>query len=58
VHESQRLRIPIVALVDTNANPDLVDYPIASNDDAIRSIRIILQKLIDPIIVGMAEAKR
>lgn len=58
VHESQRLRIPIVALVDTNANPDLVDYPIASNDDAIRSIRIILQKLIDPIITAMAELKR
>ncbi|MBX7207738.1 MAG: 30S ribosomal protein S2 [Verrucomicrobiaceae bacterium] len=58
VHEAQRLGIPIVALVDTNANPDLVSYPIAANDDAIRSIRIILQKLIDPIIVGMAEAKR
>lgn len=58
VHEAQRLNIPIVALVDTNANPDLVSYPIAANDDAIRSIRIILQKLIDPIIVGMAEAKR
>lgn len=58
VHEAQRLGIPIVAIVDTNANPDLVSYPIAANDDAIRSIRIILQKLIDPIIVGMAEAKR
>jgi small subunit ribosomal protein S2 len=58
VHEAQRLRIPIVALVDTNANPELVSYPIAANDDAIRSIRIILQKLIDPIITAMAEAKR
>lgn len=58
VNEACRLRIPIVALVDTNADPDLVDYPIAANDDAIRSIRIILQKLIDPIIVAMAEAKR
>jgi small subunit ribosomal protein S2 len=47
-----------VALVDTNANPELVSYPIAANDDAIRSIRIILQKLIDPIITAMAEAKR
>ena len=58
VHEARRLRIPIVALVDSNANPDLVDYPIAANDDAIRSIRIILQKLIDPIIVAQAEAKK
>jgi len=57
VHEARRLRIPIVALVDSNANPDVVDYPIVANDDAIRSIRIILQKLIDPIIVAMDEAK-
>ena len=58
VNEARRLGVPIVAFVDTNADPDLIDYPIAANDDAIRSIRIILQKLIDPIIVAMAEAKR
>lgn len=58
VHEARRLNIPIVALVDTNANPDLVDYPIAANDDAIRSIRIILQKLIDPVITATESAKR
>ncbi len=58
VDEARRLRIPIVALVDTNANPALIDYPIAANDDAIRSIRIILQKLIDPIIMAVAEIKR
>jgi small subunit ribosomal protein S2 len=58
VAEARRLKIPIVALVDTNADPDIVDYPIAANDDAIRSIRVILQKLIDPVIVAMAEAKR
>ena len=52
VAEARRLRIPIVALVDTNADPHVIDYPIASNDDAIRSIRIILQKLIDPIIIA------
>jgi small subunit ribosomal protein S2 len=56
VHEARRLRIPIVALVDSNADPELVDYPIAANDDAIRSIRVILQKLIDPIIVAQDEA--
>ncbi|CAN5500032.1 30S ribosomal protein S2 [soil metagenome] len=53
VAEALRLKIPIVALVDTNANPDVIDYPIASNDDAIRSIRIILQNLIDPVIAAM-----
>ncbi len=58
VNEANRLKIPIVALVDSNADPDRVEYPIASNDDAIRSIRIILQKLIDPVIVAMAEAKK
>jgi small subunit ribosomal protein S2 len=47
-----------VALVDTNADPDKIDYPIASNDDAIRSIRIILQKLIDPIIIAVEGAKK
>ena len=58
VNEANRLNIPIVALVDSNADPDRVEYPIASNDDAIRSIRVILQKLIDPVIVAMAEAKK
>jgi small subunit ribosomal protein S2 len=57
VHEARRLKIPIVALVDTNADPNIIDYPIAANDDAIRSIRIILQKLIDPVIAATAEAK-
>lgn len=42
VAEARRLNIPIVALVDTNCDPDLVDYPIPGNDDAIRSIRMIL----------------
>ena len=58
VAEARRLKLPIVAMVDTNADPDKVDYPIAANDDAIRSIRVILQKLIDPVIVATAEAKR
>ena len=58
VHEASRLNIPIVAMVDSNADPDKVDYPIASNDDAIRAIRIILQKLIGPIIEAQAEAKK
>ena len=40
--EARRLKIPVVAIVDTNCDPDLVDYPIAGNDDAIRSVRMIL----------------
>ena len=44
VAEAQRLKIPTVAIVDTNADPDEVSYPIAGNDDAIRAIRVILQK--------------
>ncbi len=50
VSEARRLKIPIVAIVDTNANPELIDYPIAGNDDAIRAIRIVLQKLVDAIV--------
>ena len=42
VAEARRLKIPVVAIVDTNCDPDLVNYPIAGNDDAIRSVRMIL----------------
>ncbi|MHA3770740.1 30S ribosomal protein S2 [Verrucomicrobiota bacterium sgz303538] len=50
VAEARRLGIPVVAIVDTNSNPELVDYPIAGNDDAIRAIRTILQKLVDAVV--------
>lgn len=50
VAEANRLKVPIVAIVDTNCDPERVDYPIAGNDDAIRSIRVILQKLVDAIM--------
>ncbi|GAB4174783.1 MAG: 30S ribosomal protein S2 [Terrimicrobiaceae bacterium] len=46
VAEAVRLKIPVVAIVDTNCDPDRISYPIAGNDDAIRSIRVILQKLV------------
>jgi small subunit ribosomal protein S2 len=49
VREANRLGIPVVAIVDTNCDPDLVNYPIAGNDDAIRSIRVVLTKLVDAI---------
>lgn len=55
VAEARRLDIPVVALVDTNADPDLVDYPIAGNDDAIRSVRLILATLSQVIMQSRAE---
>ena len=48
--EAKRLNIPTIAIVDTNADPSLVTYPIAGNDDAIRAIRIVLQKLVDALV--------
>jgi len=50
VAEATRLKIPVVAIVDTNCDPDRVAYPIAGNDDAIRSIRVILQKIVNVIV--------
>ena len=50
VNEALKLNIPMVAMVDSNADPDQVQYPIVSNDDAIRSIRVVLSKLIEPIV--------
>jgi small subunit ribosomal protein S2 len=47
-----------VAIVDTNADPDLIDYPIAGNDDAIRAIRIVLQKLVDAIVANSVKARK
>jgi small subunit ribosomal protein S2 len=55
VAEGRRLKIPIVALVDTNCDPELVDYPIAGNDDAIRSVRLILQTVVQIITQARAE---
>ena len=54
VAEARRLKIPIVAITDTNADPDLVDYPIAGNDDAIRSVRLLLSAIVQS--VGEAKA--
>ena len=52
IAEARRLSIPIVALVDTNADPSLIDYPIPGNDDSIRSIRIVFQQLVDSVVVA------
>lgn len=55
VAEARKLKIPVVAITDTNADPDLVDYPIAGNDDAIRSVRLILATIGQTITKAMAE---
>jgi len=54
VHEAMRLGIPIVALVDTNCDPEGIDYVIPGNDDAIRSIRLFCNKIGDAAIEGRA----
>ena len=52
--EARRLRVPIVAIVDTNTDPTLVDYPIAGNDDAIRSIKAVLGSVTQPMVEARA----
>ena len=55
VAEARRLKIPVVAIVDTNCDPELVDYPIAGNDDAIRSVRMILATIGQTLTQAQAE---
>ena len=55
VAEARRLHVPIVAIVDTNCDPDLVDFPIAGNDDAIRSIRLVLGVIVQEVAKSLAE---
>ena len=55
VAEARRLKIPVVAIVDTNCDPDLVDYPVAGNDDAIRSVRMVLATVGQVITQAQAE---
>lgn len=56
IQEAVKLGIPIVAIVDTNSNPDNIDYPIPGNDDAIRSIRLYCSLFADAVLVGIEEA--
>jgi len=57
VREAQRLNIPVFAIVDTNANPDMVDFAIPGNDDASKSIEVILSKICGAISEGLTERK-
>ena len=52
VKEANMLNIPVVAMIDTNANPDVVDVKIPANDDAIRAVRLITSKIADAVIEG------
>ena len=52
VLEAKKLRIPLVALIDTNCDPDLIDYPIAGNDDAIKSIKLIASFMAESVLDG------
>ena len=52
IAEARRVGIPVVAIVDTNCNPDDIDYPIPANDDAIRTIKLICTKIADSVIEG------
>lgn len=52
IAESRRLEIPIIALVDTNCNPDEIDYVIPANDDAIRAVKLLCGKIADAVIEG------
>jgi small subunit ribosomal protein S2 len=54
VAEARRLAIPVIAIVDTNCDPDLIDHIIPGNDDAIRAIKLFLMKVADAIIEGKA----
>ena len=57
VAEARRLNIPTFALVDTNTNPDLIDFPIQANDDASKSINVILEAVVNAIDEGLSERK-
>ncbi|MCH8815445.1 MAG: 30S ribosomal protein S2 [Chloroflexi bacterium] len=53
VKESLRVDVPIISLVDTNCDPDVIDYPIPSNDDAIRAIKLITKRIADAVLDGL-----
>jgi small subunit ribosomal protein S2 len=57
VLEARKLKIPIIAVIDTNCDPDEIDYPIPGNDDAIRAVRLMVGKIADAIIEGKTESE-
>lgn len=57
VQEAKRLNIPVYAIVDTNCDPDPIDYIIPANDDAVKTIELIIKSIADALIEGSAKAK-
>ena len=57
VAEARRSRVPVIAIVDTNCDPDLIDYVIPGNDDAIRAIKLVSSKIADAYIEGQLRRK-
>jgi small subunit ribosomal protein S2 len=57
VLEARKLKIPIIAVIDTNCDPEEIDYPIPGNDDAIRAVKLMVGKIADAIIEGRTETE-
>jgi small subunit ribosomal protein S2 len=57
VNEARTMNIPIIASLDTNCDPDLIDYPIPANDDSMRAIKLYASKVADAIIEGSKNRK-
>ena len=55
IRECRKLNIPIVSILDTNCDPDLIDIPIPGNDDAVRSLKLILNSLTESILTGKSQ---
>ena len=58
IKEANRLGIPVIAIVDTDSDPGLVQYPIPGNDDAIRSIKLLTRIVVDSLIEGLQKVKK
>ena len=58
VAEARKLNIPTIAMVDTNSNPNLIDFPVPANDDATKSIQLIMRSITDAIAEGLEERKK
>lgn len=58
VAEARKLNIPTIAMVDTNSNPNLVDFPIPANDDAAKSINLVIRTIADSIAEGLQERRK
>ena len=58
IAEARKLNIPTIAMVDTNSDPNLVDFPIPSNDDAIKSIQLVISVITDAIAEGLDERQK